>query len=75
MVSQTEQFSFDKSGFRTRLNALATRCLSGLNTYMDHQSRRGAIETMQAKSDDELAAMGVRRDDIVRYVFRDVIFL
>lgn len=36
-------------------------------------SRRDHIEFLNAKSDAELAAMGLTRDRIVQHVFRDVI--
>ena len=37
-------------------------------------NRRLAIaERLRAKSDDELAEMGVRREDIIRHVFRDML--
>jgi hypothetical protein len=32
------------------------------------------VERLQAKSDQELEAMGLRREDIVRHAFRDVLF-
>lgn len=31
------------------------------------------VERLQAKSDEELAELGMRREDIVRYVFRDIL--
>ena len=31
------------------------------------------VEKLQAKSDTELAAMGLRREDIVRHVFKDML--
>jgi hypothetical protein len=42
-------------------------------TYVNRRARVDRIAALEAKSDAELAAMGLRRDDIVRYVFRDVI--
>lgn len=35
--------------------------------------RLKAVERLQAKSDVELEALGLRREDIVRHVFRDVL--
>jgi uncharacterized protein YjiS (DUF1127 family) len=33
------------------------------------------IEVLQSKSDEELAEMGLKREDIARYVFRDILFM
>ncbi|WBU65398.1 hypothetical protein [Paracoccus aerodenitrificans] len=35
------------------------------------QSRAPQIEALYAKSDEELARLGIKRDEIVYYVFRD----
>ncbi|KEO56456.1 hypothetical protein [Thioclava pacifica] len=43
----------------------------GLVTYMERQSRQSQIQRLEAKSDAELAAMGLSRDRIVAHVFRD----
>jgi hypothetical protein len=32
------------------------------------------VEKLQAKSDEDLAAMGLKREDIVHHAFRDVLF-
>ena len=36
--------------------------------------RMRRIEALNAKSDEELAAMGLRRQDIAAYVFRDLMY-
>ena len=36
--------------------------------------RMKRIEKLNAKSDDELAEMGLRRQDIASYVFRDLMY-
>lgn len=38
---------------------------------MESSSRFDQIERLQRKSDAELAQLGLRRDEIVRHVFRD----
>jgi uncharacterized protein YjiS (DUF1127 family) len=38
------------------------------------QSRRARIEALEAKSDDELARLGIRRDDIAYHVFKDLFY-
>ncbi|KIC49169.1 hypothetical protein [Tateyamaria sp. ANG-S1] len=39
------------------------------------EARFQRIEALRAKSDEELAAMNLRREDIAAYVFRDMMHL
>lgn len=39
------------------------------------ESRFRRMEALNAKSDEELAAMNLRREDITAYVFRDLMHL
>lgn len=45
----------------------------GCNAYLESNARFRDIERLNAMSDIELAVMGLRRADIPRYVFRDLI--
>lgn len=47
----------------------------GMTAYARRHSRMDQIEKLQAKSDAELAQMGISRDRIVQHVFRDIIFV
>lgn len=38
------------------------------------QSRRARIEALEAKSDEELARIGIRRDEIAYHVFKDLFY-
>ncbi len=42
------------------------------NAYVARRARTDQIEALEAMSDTELAALGIRRDQIVQYVFRDL---
>lgn len=42
---------------------------------MEANSRHEQVERLNVMSDTQLAEFGVRREDIVRYVFRDVYHL
>ncbi len=42
---------------------------------MDANSRQDQVQRLHTMSDKQLAEFGVRREDIVRYVFRDVYHL
>lgn len=48
---------------------------AGFSTILRAQSRQAELERLQSKSDAELAAMGLSRDRIVEYVFRDLIHI
>ena len=39
------------------------------------QRRVEKVQVLQAKSDAELAKMGIKREDIVHFVFRDLYYL
>lgn len=60
---------------RNRIDAFFTRLGQGVNAYVEARSRRDQIEALEAKSDEELARMGLTRDGIVAHVFRDIIWL
>jgi uncharacterized protein YjiS (DUF1127 family) len=50
------------------------RFLDAMERSARVQSRRARIETLEAKSDEELARMGIRRDDIAYHVFKDLFY-
>lgn len=45
----------------------------GLNPYALKRARMKQIIRLQSASDAELAQMGLRRDDILPYVFKDLL--
>lgn len=61
-----------KPGFLSRLTAALAR---GIDRHGRRVSRRAEIEALEAKSDAELAAMGLRRENIPQYVFRDLFYI
>lgn len=60
---------------RRRLDGFLTRIGDSMAAYMDSRSRRDQIEALEAKTDQELAQMGLTRDRIIAHVFRDVIWV
>lgn len=46
----------------------------GFAAYAERASRRDKIVALEAKSDAELAAMGLRREDIPFHVFHDLFY-
>ncbi len=49
--------------------------LRWMETHHRMSSRLGMIEALEAKTDAELAAMGLRRENIVHHVFRDLYYV
>lgn len=46
----------------------------GLNAQANVSARRDRIEALEAKSDDELARLGIQRDQIAYHVFKDLFY-
>lgn len=57
------------------VSAMFARIGTALVKAGEASARTGQIEALQAKSDDELAKLGIKRDDIARYVFKDLFYL
>lgn len=60
---------------RSRIDAFFKRFGQGMNAYLESRARGAQIEALEAKSDDELARMGLTRDRIVAHVFRDTYWI
>ena len=58
---------------RAKVDAFFAAMGQGMNAYMERRSRMNQIVALEAKTDDELAKMGIRRDRIVHHVFRDLL--
>ncbi len=60
-------------------SSFAARIWQGLGRFFANlanaQNRTNAVERMQDLSDHDLAKMGVRREDIVRHVYRDIYYV
>ncbi|WBU57654.1 hypothetical protein [Paracoccus sediminicola] len=56
---------------RGRLSAILSRGWNMIEQIMRTNARCQEIEALQAKTDKELAALGITRDQIALYVFRD----
>lgn len=78
MATQSTNLSHARNDTRARLMARIDAFFAGIgqgmNAYIHRKSRSDEIDALNAKSDAELAAMGLERDDIPRYVFRDIFY-
>lgn len=58
---------------------LLSRIGAGVWTWVETiamaQSRAGEVARLNAKSDAELAKMGITRDGIIHYVYRDIYYV
>lgn len=59
-----------KAAFDRFISVLA----KAFNAYATARSRSDQIDRLNAKSDEQLAEMGLKREDIPRYVFRDLFY-
>lgn len=59
-----------RDGWKTFVAVL----LRGMEAQAKVTSRRNQIEALEAKSDAQLARMGIRREDIAYHVFRDLFY-
>ncbi|MEH6751759.1 MAG: hypothetical protein V7698_15875 [Paracoccaceae bacterium] len=78
MATQTTnltQATDTRARLMARVDAFFATLGQGMNAYMHRKSRMDEIETLHAKSDAELAEIGITRDDIPRYVFRDTFYI
>ncbi|QDC08852.1 DUF1127 domain-containing protein [Oceanicola sp. D3] len=66
--------SADQTGLRARLDRFFASVGMGFNAYMESRSRMHQITRLNALSDRELNAMGLKREDIPRHVFRDLLY-
>lgn len=60
-------------GMSERLDLFFAGLGMGFNAYTLRRSRMREIQNLNACSDAQLARMGLTRDDIPRYVFRDLL--
>ncbi|MEN8657252.1 DUF1127 domain-containing protein [Marivita sp.] len=71
-MALTQSYHGQKPGiFSSLLNGL-TR---GMSQIMEANSRIREVERLQAMSDEALTAKGIKREDIVRHVFRDLYWM
>jgi len=56
------------------LGGLFTAFGNGMIKASEASSRMGRIEKLNAKSDEELAEMGIRRDKIAQHVMKDLFY-
>ncbi|GLQ27103.1 hypothetical protein GCM10007927_19060 [Sulfitobacter pacificus] len=61
--------------FFARIGAAFERTINVLAVASTGQRRVEQVQMLKAKSDAELAELGIKRDDIIHFVFRDLYYL
>ena len=62
------------SSVRNALSALSNALIDARSLRLSAEARAQKIQVLQSKSDEELREMGLRRDEIASYVFRDLMY-
>lgn len=77
MTTQTTNLthSDSRAPLMARVDAFFAGLGQGMNAYILRKSRMADIVALNAKTDAELAALGITRDDIPRHVFRDMFYV
>ncbi|EAQ05021.1 hypothetical protein OB2597_07045 [Pseudooceanicola batsensis HTCC2597] len=63
------------TGFRSSLSSMFGAIGRSMTAYMERRSRTDQVQALMAKSDAELARLGITRDGIPAYVFRDLFYV
>ena len=74
MAVFTTNISATPARLRDWIKSVGAAFAVGFEAHAHRASRRDQIEALEAKTDAELATMGLRRDDIVQHVYRDLFF-
>lgn len=70
-----QAISYGVVSFREQLAGLWQAICTGTEAYMQRRSRQDQFVALQNKSDEELAAMGIKRENIALHVFGDLFYL
>jgi uncharacterized protein YjiS (DUF1127 family) len=74
-MTQTDIHTIPDRRLRERLDRFFAGLGQGFNAYLERRSRVGEINRLNAMSDAELKAMGISRERIPHYVFRDLMHI
>ena len=72
-MASTNYISTPAAGFGASVSAFFSHLGEIMAVALDHNPRLRRLHALQAMSDERLAERGLKREDIVRHVFRDII--
>ncbi|MBY6002367.1 hypothetical protein KUV62_00500 [Salipiger bermudensis] len=73
MHADTVQIAMGRGSLKQKIDLYFANLGLGLNPYGLRKARMREIIHLEMKSDDQLARMGLSRDDILPHVFRDLL--
>ncbi|WP_299970618.1 hypothetical protein [uncultured Roseobacter sp.] len=62
-------------GFLAGLRGFLSSVGTALIVSSSYNARAERVQALQAKTDEELAALNIKRDEIVHHVFRDLYYV
>jgi uncharacterized protein YjiS (DUF1127 family) len=74
MTTLTTDIHAANRGVRARLAGFLASLARAFEAHAYAASRRDQIEALEAKSDAELAEIGIHRGQIAQYVYRDLFY-
>ena len=72
---QTVATATPTSGVRTSFQSFRASLATAFAAYLERRTRTDEIERLNALSDAQLAKLGITRDTIPAYVFRDLFYV
>lgn len=75
MATQTTDIQYQQPSLAGRVGGLFQRAFNALVAVAEANPRLKAVNRLSEMSDAELAARGLKREDIVRHVFRDLYYV
>lgn len=74
MATLTTNITRAPTRFRVWLANLGATLFTKFEAHAYKASRRDQVDALEIKSDAELAFMGLRRDQIIHHVYRDLYY-
>jgi uncharacterized protein YjiS (DUF1127 family) len=75
MAAPATDITFANQSLADRTASFFAAIGKGLSTYTYYVSRADQVKALSAKTDEELADMGLTRDQIPHHVFRDLFYV
>lgn len=72
-MASTNYISTPAAGFASTISAFFSHLGEIMAVVMESNPRLRRVQALQAMSDEKLAERGLKREDIVRHVFRDFV--